>query len=506
MNKTYTKNTYWFLISFHVFLSLPLIIYVASLFSSNLSFVLAFTIGGWIYLLLPTSILSILGILVIRFQNKYPKLGLIFLVNLIADFYFLVILLTNFLSRDTGYSVGSQDDILTLIVAGSLVLIPIIIHCFIISSSLFTFKKKSLTLLITIFLTFVVCGGVVFNYFNSLSSSNWNTFEKENYKINYSPVFRLAGYGDGTWVFKKSEGFYGDSGIEINSYTSQLSSLENWIKNEWLNYPWTHFSPYNYTWGERAHTLFFQERGDQWRNLFSERVTDLLDNAENIKINKYQAIKLPTIQDGHSQSYSVFISNGDNTVVKIKCDYQDEEVKNLCNKMISTFEFTDKYIITEQSDSIQDNVTACTQDAMQCPDGSFVGRTGPNCEFVCPETIKESLEIESLYPSYGQIGDSFELKGYNLLDPRGDQNIVIENSSGEVGYLGFGSPEHLNIKENYVAMSFELPSEVCATRGTDLGVCTGDKFNITPGNYEIYVVHGGLSDSESNRIDFIVTN
>lgn len=26
----------------------------------------------------------------------------------------------------------------------------------------------------------------------------------------------------------------------------------------------------------------------------------------------------------------------------------------------------------------------CTADAMQCPDGSWVGRTGPNCEFVCP--------------------------------------------------------------------------------------------------------------------------
>ncbi len=28
---------------------------------------------------------------------------------------------------------------------------------------------------------------------------------------------------------------------------------------------------------------------------------------------------------------------------------------------------------------------ACTQEAMQCPDGSYVGRTGPNCEFAqCP--------------------------------------------------------------------------------------------------------------------------
>lgn len=28
----------------------------------------------------------------------------------------------------------------------------------------------------------------------------------------------------------------------------------------------------------------------------------------------------------------------------------------------------------------------CTADAMQCPDGSYVGRTGPDCEFVCPVT------------------------------------------------------------------------------------------------------------------------
>lgn len=29
--------------------------------------------------------------------------------------------------------------------------------------------------------------------------------------------------------------------------------------------------------------------------------------------------------------------------------------------------------------------TACTLEAKQCPDGSYVGRTGPNCEFAaCP--------------------------------------------------------------------------------------------------------------------------
>lgn len=33
----------------------------------------------------------------------------------------------------------------------------------------------------------------------------------------------------------------------------------------------------------------------------------------------------------------------------------------------------------------EEETVVCTMDAMQCPDGSYVGRTGPNCEFVCPE-------------------------------------------------------------------------------------------------------------------------
>ena len=32
----------------------------------------------------------------------------------------------------------------------------------------------------------------------------------------------------------------------------------------------------------------------------------------------------------------------------------------------------------------------CTMDTMQCPNGSFVGRTGPDCQFVCPITASGS--------------------------------------------------------------------------------------------------------------------
>ncbi len=38
-----------------------------------------------------------------------------------------------------------------------------------------------------------------------------------------------------------------------------------------------------------------------------------------------------------------------------------------------------------------DGTTACTQEAKICPDGSAVGRTGPNCEFTaCPEATATS--------------------------------------------------------------------------------------------------------------------
>lgn len=34
---------------------------------------------------------------------------------------------------------------------------------------------------------------------------------------------------------------------------------------------------------------------------------------------------------------------------------------------------------------VEEEQVFCTADAMECPDGSWVGRTGPNCEFVCPQ-------------------------------------------------------------------------------------------------------------------------
>jgi hypothetical protein len=43
-------------------------------------------------------------------------------------------------------------------------------------------------------------------------------------------------------------------------------------------------------------------------------------------------------------------------------------------------------LLKPSASPIPSNTTACTMDARECPDGTFVGRSGPNCEFVaCPK-------------------------------------------------------------------------------------------------------------------------
>lgn len=52
---------------------------------------------------------------------------------------------------------------------------------------------------------------------------------------------------------------------------------------------------------------------------------------------------------------------------------------------------------------------ACTMDAKQCPDGSYVGRVGPKCEFQqCPEgaTVSESKSVK--------IGQSVIISGIKV--------------------------------------------------------------------------------------------
>jgi hypothetical protein len=42
----------------------------------------------------------------------------------------------------------------------------------------------------------------------------------------------------------------------------------------------------------------------------------------------------------------------------------------------------------------QEEVAMCTADAMMCPDGTMVGRTGADCQFVCPDLPEQNLPVE----------------------------------------------------------------------------------------------------------------
>lgn len=48
---------------------------------------------------------------------------------------------------------------------------------------------------------------------------------------------------------------------------------------------------------------------------------------------------------------------------------------------------------------------ACTQEAKQCPDGSYVGRTGPNCEFSqCPSATSTTPKNSGMVEGNMKIG------------------------------------------------------------------------------------------------------
>lgn len=84
----------------------------------------------------------------------------------------------------------------------------------------------------------------------------------------------------------------------------------------------------------------------------------------------------------------------------------------------------------------------CTQDAMQCPDGSYVGHTGPNCEFTaCPAgTIDTSnwktYKGETLYTTDGSTIFTIKYPAKWVLE--GSKLYPLGKSSKAVFTLGAG--------------------------------------------------------------------
>ncbi len=81
---------------------------------------------------------------------------------------------------------------------------------------------------------------------------------------------------------------------------------------------------------------------------------------------------------------------------------------------------------------------ACAMDAKQCPDGSYVGRVPPNCEFApCPDS-GVTLDVSTDKAEY-TVGDRVKISAKLVGTYReADVWAIVEYPSGEVGEIDFG--------------------------------------------------------------------
>jgi hypothetical protein len=62
------------------------------------------------------------------------------------------------------------------------------------------------------------------------------------------------------------------------------------------------------------------------------------------------------------------------------------------------------------SEETPEQPIACTMDAKMCPDGSYVGRVGPRCEFAsCPNEVAEENEVQYCGPRSTELGACISL-------------------------------------------------------------------------------------------------
>ena len=102
--------------------------------------------------------------------------------------------------------------------------------------------------------------------------------------------------------------------------------------------------------------------------------------------------------------------------------------------------------------------TACTQEAKICPDGTSVGRTGPNCEFApCPTPESTSSADLSTWKTYADNKNNFSFKYPKTweMEQEGTTTRVFDPKSryspsfSHVSYSFFRNTDIVNI-EDYV--------------------------------------------------------
>ena len=118
----------------------------------------------------------------------------------------------------------------------------------------------------------------------------------------------------------------------------------------------------------------------------------------------------------------------------------------------------------------------CTMDARECPDGSYVGRTGPNCEFVCPDvpaTTAVPSEVQSTIDAkFDLIQLTTPLPGEVIATPlvitgqvrgtwyfEGSFPVTLTNWDGLIIAEGFATAEGEWMTEEFVPFTATIEYE-----------------------------------------------
>lgn len=138
----------------------------------------------------------------------------------------------------------------------------------------------------------------------------------------------------------------------------------------------------------------------------------------------------------------------------------------------------DKSLFIKEKEQKQENTVVCAQDAKVCPDGSSVGRIGPNCEFAdCPVVVDQTAGWQTYRNNeYGfefKYPEKLNSKFFSLLEPQ----AIISNQQDEE-----------NIKDGYYMGSVMSPNplkkekvlinnmEFCVLQTYDAGAGSGRKY------------------------------
>jgi hypothetical protein len=126
-----------------------------------------------------------------------------------------------------------------------------------------------------------------------------------------------------------------------------------------------------------------------------------------------------------------------------------------------------QYLDRKAAEIFTQNQGACTQEAKICPDGSSVGRTGPNCEFAACAVGTAG------WKTYSSEEHGFEIKyplDFTEQQAEFDGISLIKTDSGSSYYLRIG------VDKNY-----KIPSGVAEVKEINIGGHPGYKYFYTEG-------------------------